>query len=288
MKTSFAIACILGCWLMCPCAALGREEAVFHGETVSAWTEQLSDPDARVRWYATYALGRLGPEAADAAEPLAEVLGNLTGHEYVRCGAAWALGRIQSRAEPVVAVLVTSLDSQRPPVRRQAAQALGRLSDLDRPALQRLVRSMEDPDPVVGVYAAVALWRVVQHEQASAKLIAMTRHEDTAAAYQAVVALGRIGLRSEASLAALTTALGHAEADVRRAAARALGRLGPSVVPKLQSVVADDDPRTILGTVEALGWLGSEAEGLLIESLQHKSPAVRRAAARALERIRDE
>ncbi len=288
MKTFFAIACILGCRLMCPCAAVSQQEAVFHGKNVSAWTEQLAAPDARVRWYATYALGQLGPKAADAAEPLAEVLGNLTGHEYVRCGAAWALGRLQSRAEPVVAVLVASLDSRLPSVRRQAAQALGRLSQLGRPALRRLARSMEDPDPVVAVYAAAALWQVARHEPAAAKLIAMTGHEDTSAAYQAVAALGRLGLRSEASLDALTAALGYAEADVPRAAARALGRLGPSVVPKLQSVLADGDSRTVLGTVEALGWLGPEIEPLLIELLQYKSPAVRRAAARALERIRDE
>ena len=83
-----------------PALVLGQEEPAYRGKTVSAWIAQLADEDVRARWYATYALGQIGPQAARAVEPLSKIVADKYGHEYVRGGAAWALGRIGPGAEP--------------------------------------------------------------------------------------------------------------------------------------------------------------------------------------------
>ena len=134
-------ACLVG-----PSAGQAQEPAVWEGKTVRQWADQLTDADLRIRWYATYALGQIGPPAAKAAEPLLKILEDQarTEHEYVRVTAAWSLGRIGSTDEATVSVLAKTLKSTLPAVRRGSAEALGRLGPAGKPAAGDLLKALED------------------------------------------------------------------------------------------------------------------------------------------------
>ena len=295
-----------------PCAG-----AEYRGKSVSQWAGELDSQDLAVRWYATYALGRIGPGAVEALPALQRVLSNLDEHEYVRGGAAWALGRMGPKAAPAVPLLVRTLASKLVSVRRNAAAALGNLlaaqlpspvsgevpgvrgrdtqdpkSSPDRPskpqttpAVSALQRLLNDEDHSVRVSAAVALWKIQRHPKATLALEAMLRGGDTSAAWAAAGALGDLGDRALEAVPALAAALGHADDDTRRAAAAALGRIGPGAIASLRGVLEKGDPRTRGEAVEGLGGIGVAATSPLIEAVGDSSPLVRRAAARALGRL---
>jgi HEAT repeat protein len=271
--------------LSLPATALGQQEAAWQGKTARQWAEGLADEDVRVQWYAAYALGQIGPQAATSVEPLVGVLEDRGRNEYVRGATAWALGRIGSDAGRVVKLLTETLRSQHLSVRRNSPRALGNLGVAAAEAIPGLVELLEDQDAAVRANAAVALWKIGRHPRAIPVLAEMTRRPDGPGAYQAVVALGRLASRTQEAAPALVAALRHADPDIRRAAARSLGQIGPPIIPALQEALADSDREVRRSAVEALGWIGAAAVPTLIEALNNESPSARRAAARALGRF---
>jgi len=290
MHTLLTLCCLVAL------AADGRQPAVYRSRTAGEWAAQLADKEIRVRWYATYALGQLGPQADAAVEPLMGVLKNLGEDEYVRGGAAWALGRIGPTARPAVPLLMETLKSKgHISVRRSSAAALGNLGPAAKPAIAGLEAALGDSDATVRVSAAAALWRIDGHAQAIPTLVEMLRRRSDSVPsdslpsdplpYEAAVALGDLGADSEPAVSALVEALGHADRDVARAAARSLAQIGPAAVPALQEALKHGDANVRGSAVEALGWLGKPSVPNLIDALKDKSDAVRRAAARALGRL---
>ncbi len=300
MKPRFTLAILL-----LPVAAVPAGAAEeYRGKPAGAWVARLNDDDLRARWHATYALGQIGPGAAEAVEPLAAMVADKYGHEYVRSGAAWALGRIGPAAEPAVPRLVETLRSQPPPVvsvRRTVPQALGRIGPAARPAVPELLKLLDDEDRAVRVNAAAALWRIAEHERAIPALVAMLRTGTGTLPYKAAVALGKLGapqkgdaalFRAEESrvpffevIPALIESLGHADDDVRRAAGRSLGQLGPTTIPALRQALDHAQAPVRRHAVVALGWIGEPAVPALIEALKNDLPPVRLTAARELGRL---
>jgi len=296
-----------------------QQEAAWRNKTVRQWAEQLADQDVRSRWYATYALGQIGPGATEAVGALMRILENRHGHEYVRGSAAWALGRILERRKaeggrrngeegrgksPIspppsafvteaVAVLIEALESKHMSVRRNAPEALGNIAQAATAAVPGLVQVLDDEDPTVGASAAMALWKIDRHRKAIPALLRMLRQDGGHAAYEAAVALGRLyeppcpqgGPEADSVVPALVASFRRADADVHRAAARSLGQIGPPAVPALREALADPDPEVRRSAVEALGRIGGAAVPVLIEALKNEAPSARRAAARALERL---
>ena len=270
-----------------PRTAAGRQETVWQGQAARQWAQQFAHEDVRAQWYAAYALGQIGPQAPGVViEPLVEILGDRGRDEYVRDCAAWALGRIGSGTQPVVDVLIETLRSTLPSVRRNSSRALGDLGPAAGPAIPALVELLEDQDASVRANAAVALWKIDRHANAIPVLVEMTRRQTGPGPYHAVVALGRIASQAEEAMPSLLAALRHADPDVRRAAARSLGQAGPPAIALLKQALADPEQEFRRCAVEALGWMGPAAVPTLIEALKDESPAARRAAARALGRIR--
>ncbi len=271
-------------WL-CLAAPARAEDAEFRGKPVEHWVGQLQDPDIRARWYAAYALGQIGPAAADASADLVKVLGDWGQYEYVRGMAAWALGRIGVADQPVVDILIEDLRSKLVSVRRNSARALGTLGEPAKPAVAELARLLDDPDATARVNAAGALWQIDRHGRAIPVLLEMLHQPAGPGPYQAADCLGRIGQLPEPALIGLVDALKHPSADVRRVAARSLGRIGPTVVPRLARPLGDSDESVRLAAVETLGWIGRPAVAGLIKMLGDPQPAVRMTAARALGRL---
>ena len=110
--------------------------------------------DDRTRYWAILTLGEIGPEAADAAEPLAKMLSHP--HVEVRTQAAVALGEIGAAAKSQVAVLSEHLASDPAnSVRYAAAYALGMIGD-KASAEKSLLVALNDDDPFLRVAGS---WR---------------------------------------------------------------------------------------------------------------------------------
>ena len=272
--------------LAVPGAAFAQQEACWQGKTAPQWAEALAAEDERVQWYAAYALGQLGPEAAVAVDPLVAVLAERRQHEYVRGNAAWALGRIGVASEPVVQVLIDTVDTQKHiSVRRNCPRALGLLGPAAEAAVPALLPLLEDSDPTVRANAAVALWKIAGHEKAIPTLIDMLNRGEASAPIEATVALGRLGAEPAVVVPALLGAFRHVDRDVHRSAARAIGQIGPAALASLKQPLSDADPEVCRTAVEALGWIGPRAVPGLIYALRNNAPQARRAAARALARL---
>jgi HEAT repeat protein len=260
-------------------ARRGREEAVFRGKTVRQWAAQLTDKNDSVRWYATHALARIGPQAGAAVPALQKVLENRGEHEYVRGGAARALGCIGPAAAPAAALLIeTSASEHHVSVRRNLGPAA-------KPAIEALLMRLEDKDATVRVNAAVALWQIDRHPRAIRALVEMVRRGEGTGAYQATVALGELGTPADAAIPALAEALRSGDEDVSRAAAAALGRMGPVAIPAVRGLLAVRGDAVARRAVEALERFGPAGVPALVEALKAPSPLARSTAARALGRL---
>jgi HEAT repeat protein len=276
----------LACFLLLVSGAVTlAQEAEYQGKTVQEWIKRLDDEDIRVRWYATLALGQLGELATDAVEPLMGILADQYEYEYLRGGAAWALGRIGQAA--AVPLLTETLGSQHLSVRRNAPLALGNLGEAAKSAVPSLMKLAGDKDPTVKASAVAAVWAIDGNPQAM-RIFQQMLATAGGGSYQATVALARLGPRAEPAAEFLATALNHADDDTRRGAARALGKIGPGAIPALEAALRGPDETTRLGAVEALSYIGADVVPLLITALRDNSSRVRRAAARALGRLGSE
>ncbi len=286
----FVILCLYLC-LAISASAVAQQEpplarqaaAGWKGKSVRQWSDLLADEDERVRWYATYALGQLGPKAADAVPALMALLEDTQQYEYVRGAAAWALGRIGDRQ--AVPLLTETLESKHVSVRRNAPLALGNLEEASKEAVPKLLELVKDPDATVRVNSAVALWKIEKHQRAVPALVEMIQKGAGPAPYEATVALGRLEADPSILVPGLTAALQRDDPDVRRAAARAIGKIGPVAIPQLAGPLADPNPAVRRAAVEALGWMGEPAVKPLIVALGNEAPEARAAAARALGRL---
>lgn len=177
------------------------------------------------------ALAEIGPDASDAAGPLAFLLENDFNHD----AAALALGRIgRADAGPALPTLIKLLDDEDRQRRIAAALALGG----------------------AGKVAAGPLLDYLKRERS---------HRDLAA-----FALGQIGAQGQDAIPALVRLLKDENREVQLAAATALGKLGKEAVPALIEVVKGKDDREPLAAY-ALGAIGPDARpavALLVDLLE--------------------
>lgn len=267
-------------------SAIRVEAQTYRNRSVAQWAEDLQSDDIRQRWFATLALARIGPDANAAIPPLMELLSDRAQYEYVRAGAAFALGNIRGDADRVVPLLAETLESELASVRRHSARALGRFGPLAKAAVPQMLAQLRRDDPVFRIDLAEALWRVSKHERAVPFLVDQVRMGSPLGGFEAVEALGRIANeKADQAISALVEALGSGNGDIARSAARALGRLGSPALPQLKDAVASDRVNVRRQAVEAYSWMGPLGASGLIGALSDVSPLVRRAAARGLGRL---
>jgi len=113
-----------------------------------------------VRRAATYALGKIGPEAKAA---LAAIQANAD-NEELRPVSLWAMVLISPQDAEIVAkavpALAAALRREQPIVRFEAAQALGKIGPPAVAALPALEALGEDPDMHVRNAAAAAIQKI--------------------------------------------------------------------------------------------------------------------------------
>jgi HEAT repeat protein len=195
-----------------------------------------------------------------------------------RAAAAYRLGDM---ADPEVAVpLMDALDDRKRPVRAAAARSLGRLGVVDAalPLVEALV-SGRVPNGVAG-QALVELGPAAVPE-----LRRIAEHTEPQVSATAVTLLGLVGDSRDAALA--VGALQDPSADVRRAAAETLGRIGgPAAEQPLRAALSDRIPFVRAAAAAALGALRSDAAlPQLFEIARTDRFRPARAAAQAVGRI---
>jgi HEAT repeat protein len=236
----------------------------------------------------------MGPEAETAIPALLKSLQDP--QAAVRKAAADALGNLGVAAKEAVPALATLLSDKESAVRGPAARALGRIGPEAKPAIRALAELLDDKteykEGVTMVY-----WAIGNPLEDFAKTLCV---RDNAAE-----ALRQIG--PEATLPALTDLLGDEKAEVRRAAAEALGLFGreaKTAVPNLIATLRDESWEFRHSATEALGEIGvrdqhavpelvrmlanEDQDDILIASVERMQRALelRKAVAEALRKMR--
>jgi len=237
---------------------------------IAEWVARLTDTDPRVRLEAADALGRFGPEAAMAIEPLVQRF--YDPEELVRDAAGSSLAQIGPASVPALRQLVVREGSTHgrhdPGARSQ------------RLAVALLGRLMPVTDEAVSLAADVCRDRAI-HD--------LVRHD-------ACLSLAALGAREprvrQEAIETLRRVFQESDADpsLRTELLYALGRFGPepSVVTTLAQALHDREffiRRTATGTLAQFGASARSALPALRTALNDADPEVRASAQRAIEQM---
>jgi HEAT repeat protein len=210
----------------------------YDGHGAGYWTGALNDPDPKVREHAIFALGAIGKDAEEAVPALAAIMEN-DDNELLRIEASLALTKMGPAARGAIPSLGRALKDNHQLVRLNAARALMNLGPEARPAIPALIEAMKD-----------------EENQKWVSPFGFSVQE------VAAVALGRASTGTDEGVLTLIEALDGARTPgMRRAAARALGDVGPGArpaVPHLRALLADDSPDLRFDVETALRKLGEE------------------------------
>ena len=158
-----------------------------------------------------------------------------------------------------------------PALRSEAANALGNYGRKAEVAIPALVTALKDRDVSVSSTAAVALGKVGVESRDAVKGLVDALERDPMLAASAAEALGRIGPNAATALRPLLKALEHDDADLRREATLALGRLGPEAekqaVAPIRLLLDDAEPRVKLAAALSLTRLNVEGDEPVIATL---------------------
>jgi HEAT repeat protein len=197
--------------------------------------DAVAAPEPAVRAAAARAMGRLTAPGDDVVGDLLKCLTDPVGD--VRAEAAIAIGRLASDAARCVPALVVLLDDADLRARASAAQAIGAFGTAARDAASDLRRSLAHGDPWVRLGAAMSLARVEPRApepwETFGRLV-LDANRDVRR--RTVLSLGV--LRREEAVPLLTERLDDRDADVRKAAAQALGDMGPAAAAAIPSLEA--------------------------------------------------
>jgi len=214
--------------------ALPAQEPVpdWQPGTRTTWLlRELDQANLPARRAAAWRLGRLGPAAKPALEPLASAL--RSDDPELRWASAWALTRIGPDAVPALA---RALDDSPVSTQRAAAYALLRLSPHSSAALAKLLSQAGSPEPFLQGLAirASELLSPAQSELAGALL----SHPEVRVRTRALAKLASFGPAAAAAVPAIRALLKGPVTNENLAALRALAAIGPGAQPASAEVVA--------------------------------------------------
>jgi hypothetical protein len=204
-----------------------------------------------VRMEAVKTLGKLGPDAKAAAPKLAGLLSRIPPGEAPTLQEAIVvtLGRIGAAARPYVPT-ITRVIGQDIDVDRAATQAINRIMiDAESLEIDVLVRQLRHKDPSVRLRAAKALAAKGPRGDAAARdLSKLLQDSDVDVRRVAITALKAVRpdlKQSDLFVPAYILDLQDTDENIRLAAARTLGRLGPAAAAATAALQkAQSDPET--------------------------------------------
>jgi HEAT repeat protein len=225
------------CSALCAPLSAVAGDVKYEGQTVQQWTTALTNPDAKVRRKAAYALGQIGLEAREAVPALTKALADR--YLEVAWYAADALGRIGPGAAPATEALVRVIEETPGDavLRRTATIALGRIGPDAKSALPILAKLVKSDDAETRVAAAVALGQIARDASSLPLLIAELKPTGGPGPLAAALALR--SFESEQAAKALIGVLENPDADLRRAAIETLGDGGANSIGPLVTAAGD-------------------------------------------------
>jgi HEAT repeat protein len=247
---------------------------------VAEHVRDLQSSNAQARAQAALALGKLGKDAEIAVPAMVRALKD--DDAEVRSSVLYALGQLGPIAKSAAADVALRLKDKSGAVRKFAAQALGELKVTDDGTVNALMDATTDDE--VAPYAINTLGKMGPDAKRAVPALAKC-FEKAKLREHAAWALGKIG---KESLAVLTKALEHKDANARIDAILGLTLIGPEVVPHLARVLGDTHADVRLNAASALGKMGAgakEAVPELTKALMDKDVDVRQRAAQALGKI---
>jgi len=263
------VACLFG--LSLTATTQGRAP-VFLGKSLDRWQKALSDPDAKVRRSAAFALGRMGEDARTAVPLLATRLRE-DDNASVRDMAASAMGDIAkaikggdrtvwSDAGGTLVKAVKEDDDAH--VRRSAAYALGAFGPQASGAQDDLRRALRDKDASVRQNAAWALGQLGEEGGGAVDaLCECLNDKDTLVRRDAAGALGAMGKAGASGVESLI-GLVKSEPDevVKKTALDSLSHLAghehKRLASELESLLDSKDSEIALGTAIVLARIGGK------------------------------
>lgn len=239
LNAVFVLLLLAGIGLLIPASPAYLPSLLVHyshyqdGHSLGYWVRALNRPDAEERRRAIFALGAIGPDAAEAVPALATIMtedpDRLTRHQ-----AALALTKMAPASVAAVPALTQALDRDKEPVVRiNAAIALFELGTQARPAVPVLLKALKR-----------------RANRTNLATFPFTIQE------MAALALGRATAGTPDGVAALTEALAGARTPNKRlVVARALGEVGVparSAETQLRTLLTDDSVEIREVAAEAL------------------------------------
>ena len=218
-----------------------------------SWIMQLIGGDGPARAQAADNLEACGPAAADAVQPLVQMLGDP--YEPAAINAAYALAAIGA---PAIPALREAIRSGSPNVLLNAGYAFAAMGAEAVPTLLELIN---DPAEPVRSAAVFALSEIQECDgDVIGALARLTKDSEARVRLHAVEALGMKNSQAKNALPALIDALRDADTETRFNAALSIARLGPVANEAVPALIAayDDPDRYVRGySIEALHQIGT-------------------------------
>ncbi|NTV42475.1 MAG: HEAT repeat domain-containing protein [Syntrophobacteraceae bacterium] len=212
-----------------------------------------------IRIASAMALGRLGPDAAQAIEGLRRCLDSP--EDALRWHAGFALGKIGREAVPA---LCEALGSPEPGTASAAAGALAQIGAEGEEAAGALEQTaLSTPEPMVRLACLAALMKTA--EDPAARLPAMLQvlaEGDEGTREACLERLGLLGEVARDSVSAVLACTEDSSSKVRGAAALTVARIGANpdeAVPALVRLLSDEDPTVRVNSAIALSGFGPAA-----------------------------
>lgn len=211
---------------------------------IAAFSESLADSDPTVVQISLSVVNRFPHDALLAAIPrLAKILGDGKTTASNRAAVARLLANLEQEGESALPALLAAMKSDGDKsVRSASLMAVSRIA-LPVTAVPAFIEALKnDPDATVRGLAAVRLGKLGAESSTAAKdLAAALADADEGVRRKSLEALILLGA---ASVPALTEQLTSRQADIRKQAVFALGKIGPSAAPAaaaLKSLANDPD-----------------------------------------------
>jgi hypothetical protein len=223
---------------------------------VPALSDALLADSVSVRRAAAQALGRIGPAARSADRRLLETL--FDGERDLRSDAAWALVRIAPPLKAALPLLIGRLTAEESRVVQQGLlRLLGNIGPTAQPALALIYPKCDDPALFP---AALYALRSIAPDDPLLLRVLYEQLIGAQAPFRALAAetVGKLRLNSPRWIAALRTATGSSDAQVRHAARTALARMRPFTSPqrredsKNESIADAFDSSRLCGNLSAI------------------------------------
>jgi HEAT repeat protein len=267
-----------------PSLAAAKALAKIGAPAVPELIESLKHPVVHIRYRAAWALGQIGPDAADAVPALIKALHDKD--NQVRELAAYALGEIGPQAQAAVRPLVVMLRDPASAVRKQAAASLRRIGPAAVPVLAGALHSKYSATREAAAHALGLLGPDAKDALDALAEAAHDKHAGTR--IQAISAIGGIGPEAKKAAPALFDALKVKHVETQARAAAALLAIGAGSDKELAATMRKISREVRWAKPPVLAQFGrrpKDAVRPLILTLKDDDPNQRAAAAMALRNI---